>query len=142
MANTTKLIAGVAYTSLITTGLNSLADATATSASTAIDNTTNLNLLMDISLMLGSINPSGTPYIEIRKLELAGDGSTYDDSVLGAWIGRIDVTTGSSAKVGSLIGVPLTLGQFKLIAINRTGVSLAASANTLYYRTYSLQNNA
>lgn len=142
MANTTKLIAGVAYTSIITTGLNSLADGAAAAASSAIDNTSNLNLLMDLSIVLGSINPSGTPYIEFRKIELGGDGTNYDDSTLASWIGRIGLTTGSSAKYGSLIGVPLTLGQFKLIPINRTGVTLAASGNTLYYRTYSLNNNA
>jgi hypothetical protein len=141
MANKNLLIAGVAYTSLITTGLNSLADATATAASSAINNTTNLNTVMDIAIMLGSFNPSGSPYIEIRKLELNGDGSTYDDSTTSSIIGAIAVATGSSAKVGTLIGVPLTLGQFKIIAVNRTGTTLAASANTLYYRTYATQNN-
>lgn len=141
MANKNLLVAGVAYTSLITTGLNSLADAAATSASSAVDNTTNLNLYADFGLMLGSINPSGSPYLELRMLELNGDGSTYDDSTISAMIGNIAVTTGSSAKVGTLKRVPITLGQFKIIVINRTGVTLAASANTLYYRTYSEQNN-
>lgn len=141
MANKNLLVAGVAYTSLITTGLNSLADGSSTSASAAVDNTAALNLYADFGLMLGSVNPSGAPYLELRLLELNGDGSTYDDNAAGACVGTFIVTTGSSAKVATLRRVLLTLGQFKAIVVNRTGVTLAASANTLYYRTYSEQNN-
>lgn len=141
MANKNLLVAGVAYTSLITTGLDSLTDGSATTASTAVDNSTNLNLFADFGLMLGSFNPSGSPFLELRMLERNGDGSTYDDSTAGAWIGNIPVTTGSSAKVGTLKRIPLSVGLFKIIVINRTGATLAASSNTLYYRTYSEQNN-
>ena len=141
MANKNLLVAGVAYTSLITTGLNSLADGSSTSASSAVDNTTNLNLYADFGLMLGSINPSGAPYLELRLLELNGDGSTYDDDSAGATVGSFLITTGSSAKVATLKRVLLAPGQFKAVIVNRTGVSLAGSSNTLYYRTYSEQNN-
>lgn len=141
MANKNLLVAGVAYTSLVTTGLDSLTDGSSTAASSAVDNTANLNLYADFGLMLGSINPSGAPYLELRLLELNGDGSTYDDNSAGACVGAFQVTTGSSAKVATLKRVLLTLGQFKAIVVNRTGVTLAATANTLYYRTYSEQNN-
>lgn len=141
MANNTKLVAGVAWTSYLTTGLNSLGNGSSVLGA-AIDNTSNLNLLLDISVILGSINPSGTPYLELRIEELLGDGSTYSDDVGSNWSGRIELTTGSSAKNGHCVGIPLTLGQFKVRVYNRSGVSLASSGNTLYYRTYSLQNNA
>lgn len=141
MANKNLLVAGVGYTSLVTTALDSLSDGSSTTASSAVDNTTALNLFADFSLMLGSINPSGAPYLECRMLELAGDGSTYDNNTAGSFVGSFVVTTGSSAKVATLKRVLITLGQFKIIVVNRTGVSLASSANALYYRTYAEQNN-
>lgn len=141
MANKNLLVAGVAYASCLTTELNSLADATFSALGSAIVNSSNLNLYADFSIVLASLNPTGSPFLEIHLAELGGDGSNYDDLSNGTWVGNIVVTTGSSAKYGTLKRVPLTLGSFKPALKPRCNVSLASSGSTLYYRTYSEQNN-
>lgn len=141
MANKNLFVAGVAYASVLTTELNSLADATFSSLGSALVNSTNLNLYADFSIVLASLNPTGSPFIEIHMAELGGDGTNYDDLSDGTWVGNIRVTTGSSAKYGSLKRVPLTIGQWKPAIKNRTNVSLASSSSILYARFYAEQNN-
>lgn len=141
MAAIGKYNIDTAWTSFMTTALNSLATATDSAASSAISNGTNLALLMDISLNLGSFNPSGTPFLEIHLLPLSGDGSTYADKSAATLVDTIQVKTGSSAKVAEAIGIPVPPGDYKLIIVNQTGASLAASANTAYYRLYDYNLN-
>lgn len=141
MASIGKYNIDTAFTSFVTTGLNSLTTGSATASSSAITNGTSLALLMDISLNLGSFNPSGTPYLEIHLLPLSGDGSTYADQSAQTLVATIQVTTGASAKVAVAIGIPVQPGDFKLQVKNVTGATLAASANTGYYRLYDYNLN-
>lgn len=129
------------FTNALTTGLDSLASGSATAASTAIDNSTNLDMFADFSAILGSINPSGTPYLELHLLPRLGDASTYADRSTSTLAGQLVVTTGSSAKSGMFVsfnGGPIIIppGLFKVQVVNQTGVSLAASGNTVSYRAY------
>lgn len=143
MANKAVWVVDTAFTSALTTALNSLTNGSVSALSSAIANGTSLDMLMDIGLMLGSINPSGAPYVEIHAARLNGDGTTYDNVFAGGptLIGLLGVSTGSSAKVGSLIGIQIPPGSFELAVVNQTGVTFAASANTLYYRLYSVNLN-
>ena len=138
MANLTRLEAQDTRDSVLTTGLNSLASGSATAASSAVDNTTTRYQLCDDEMVLGSINPSGSPYVEIHFLkEIVSDGSTtFEDRTLGTLVGIIPVTTGSSAKNGSVKRVPLPDGDFKVVAVNQTGQTLAASGNSMYLHRF------
>jgi len=141
MANVGKYNVDTAYTSLMTTALNSITTGSATAASSAITNSTNLALWMDVSLMLGSVNPSGTPYLELHLLPKAGDGSTYADRSAQTLVDTLVVTTGSSAKVAQSIGIVVPPGDYELMLVNQMGVTTASSGNTLYYRLYDMNLN-
>jgi len=141
MASVGKYNIDTAFTSFSTTALNSLTTGSLATVSSAITNGTGLALLMDISLNLGSFNPSGTPYLEIHLLPLSGDGSTYADQSANTLVATLQVTTGSSAKVAVACGIPVQPGDFKLQIKNVTGSTLAASSNTAYYRLYDYNLN-
>lgn len=141
MASIGKYNIDTAFTSFATTSLNSLTTGSLTGVSANIANGTNLALLMDISLNLGSFNPSGTPYLEIHLQPLSGDGSTNADQSAQTLVATIQVTTGASAKVALAVGIPVPPGDFKLNIKNVTGATLAASANTAYYRLYDYNLN-
>ncbi len=149
---TEKLIAGgvSAYTDLgAVSGLNSLVNTNACVISTDIDNSSNLDLLIDISISLGSITPTGTPYLALYLYPLNQDTSTYGDGRFGSsaagpppspyWIGNIPLVTSAGVQVGSIEGVVLPRGNFKIVACNVSGVTLASSSNTAKYRTTNRQ---
>lgn len=131
----------VAFTSFMTTLLNSLTTGSFSGLSGNIANGTNLALLMDVSLNLGSFNPSGTPYLEIHLCPLSGDGATYADVSSETLVATVQVTTGSSAKVALAENIVVPPGDFKIQIKNVTGATLAASANTAYYRLYDYNLN-
>lgn len=140
MANLGKYNLEAAFASIITTALNSLASGS-TATSSAITNSSTKALLLDLSLNLGSFNPSGTPYFEIHLLPLSGDGSTYVDQNAQTVVDTVQVNAGSSAKVATSIAIPIPPGDFKIAIKNVTGASLAASANTAYSRSYDYDLN-
>lgn len=143
MANTARWLVDTAYTAALTTQLNSLANATASALSSAIANGTSLDMLMDVSLMLGSITPGSGPYVEIHMSTLMGDGATYATVFAGGptLVGVLGVSSGASAKNMAALGIQIPPGSFELAVVNQTGVALAASANTLYYRLYTANLN-
>lgn len=143
MANTARWLVDTAYTSIMTTPLNSLANATASSLSSAITNGTGLDMLMDVSLMLGSITPGSGPYVEIHMASQMGDGATYADVFAGGptMVGVLGVRSGASAKNMAQLGIQIPLGSFELAVVNQSGVAFAASGNTLYYRLYTANLN-
>jgi hypothetical protein len=126
------------FASQLTTELNSLANATDSAASAAYDNSTNLDLFADVSLVLASINPtdSAGARCEIHLLPRLADGSTYADISSNTIVGVITVTDTSSAKNAMLRGVPIPPGFFKWALTNRTTVTLGASSNVVSVRTY------
>jgi hypothetical protein len=128
----------------VTITLNSVTTDTSAIGTTVIANGTNLELYMDVSLRLGSINPTGAPYVELHRQALLDDGTTYEDVALSGatMIAAAPVTTGSSAKNVSFMPprYPLLIppGSFRLAVVNRTGQTFAGSGNSLNYRLYSL----
>ena len=125
------------------TALNSLANNTNSSASSAIDNSTNLDLEMDVELVLaaqGSARSNGAQvylYI-VRSLD---GGSNYAD-VLESMndpvaVFTLDAATTARREVKTDIRIPP--GFFKLYVRNATGQAFAASGNTIKYRTRQVQ---
>jgi len=144
MANSAKLIAGASagWVSALTnsTDLDTKSTGTAILASPAITNGTGLDLLMDLSLQLSSVNPSGAPYWEVHLLPLLADGTTYADRSNQTLVDQMAVTTGTSAKNAASIGIPLPPGDFKIQIVNQMGVS-TVTTNTFKYRTYNYNLN-
>lgn len=142
---TDKWIAPESTATALTTELNSLADGSYTNASSAIDNETDLYKFIDFEVVLASLTPTGSPYVSIYAV-YSLDGTNYADGG-GATAPRntsllatLDTSTSTGAKRLVTSG-PILLSpfKFKLIALNKCGVSLASSGNTLKYRRFNGQ---
>lgn len=155
-ALTQKLIAGaVAWTSCFGTEVNSLASGNAVMSSVQIDNSGNLDMFMDVSFSLGSVTSAGTPYLGLYWYPLNQDGSTYGDSRFASsttafppqnyYVGfaglpvGTQVLTGEFQLPGRRSPIILPVGAGKLVLYNGAGIALAASANTIKYRTSNRQ---
>jgi hypothetical protein len=132
------------WTSLTISGLNSLADGSVAVSSTTVTNGTGADFYMDVSLFLGSFNPSGAPFIELHLVPLMHDGTTYPDVLAGGptVIATAQVATGASTK--EVIWTPpryallIPPGTFQVGIGNRTGTAFAASGNALQVRPYAI----
>lgn len=140
---------GLTWTDVgVSTTLNSLADGNAIICSSEIDNSSALDLFMDLSCSLGSITPgAGAPFVGIFMMPTNQDGTTWGD---GRFASAAAGPPPSSYLIGAFPGVPSTAGivtgiiqkielppaKFKLVAYNKMLVALASSGNVLKYRTY------
>lgn len=116
------------------TGLNSLANGSgATSA--AVSNS-ELDTIADVEVVLASLTPTVANF-EIFVVRMI-DGTNYEDvPPLAGYAGAVFPTTSVGAKRLVLAGVPVPPRDHKWYAVNRTGVALGASGNTVkvyYYR--------
>lgn len=123
--------------------LDSVANNAAALSTTDITNGSSLELFADVSLILGSINPSGAPAVELHLRALTHNGTNFADVVTGAptLVGASPVTTGSSIKYvlwGGPNRIVIPPGTFRWGIVNRTGVTFAGSGNALQHRLYSL----
>jgi hypothetical protein len=145
MASTFKWVAPESTASALTTELNSLANGSYSNASSAIDNETDLYEYISLELALASLNPTGSPYVAVYAV-YSVDGTNYDDGggatapPAGTLLTTFDISTGSATKRRTRTGLVLAPLKFKLIVLNGTAVSFAASANTLKYRRYNEQS--
>lgn len=121
---------------VLSTGLNSLASGSgATSA--AISNT-ELDTLADLEFVCGSITPGSNAIVDLYLVGTV-DGTNYGDTpglLVGAWT----ITSGTGAKREFITGVPVPPRDHKWHVVQRTGVTLPASGNTVkayYYRAGS-----
>lgn len=146
--------ATVALTSYLTTDLNGIADENI-QVGAAINNETNLCTYMDVEVKLASLDLSAQSNcaIYIYLLESVDGGTDFDTNTdntatealmppadkICAILG-IRPGSGAEAKVAVKSVIPIPPGRFKLGFRNKTGASLAASGNTLSYRTYNLQS--
>lgn len=129
-------------TSILTTELDGLANATMSSASSAIDNSSNLDLFMDLQLYVhtqGSARSAGAT-VEVY-LSIALDGTNYSD-VLAATselIAVFPLDAATTARYVTRRDIPIPpSATFKLAVYNRTGQAFAANTSTLRYRTHSV----
>lgn len=132
-------------TSALTTELNSLATATASALGPAQDNSSNLDLYADfvLSVTFGT-NPTANSTVDLYLLP-AVDGTNYADAVVAATpaknmlVGSFYVRAVTTAQLIAITNVPIP-EKFKMMVINNTGQTMAASANTVKYQSWHLQS--
>jgi hypothetical protein len=125
--------------------LDSLADATLSAASTAISNQNNLDTHALIEINLGSLNPTGTPYLELYMTK-APDNTNYEEAPVIAGTSRntliatLPVPTGTATKrvMTGLITIPPC--PIRFYVGNQLNVTMAASGNTIDVYTANLQD--
>ena len=133
-------------TQALSTELNSLATATASSASAAQDNSTNLDLYADfvLSVTFGTA-PTANNTVDLYLLPSFDGGTTYADAVVATaaaknmLIGSFYVRNVNTLQVMTISNVPIP-EKFKVMVVNNTGQTMAASANTLKYQSWHLQS--
>lgn len=122
---------------VLTTELNSLADASRTNAGTEVDNSTNLDQYgkLELSVTFGT-NPSAGAYVEIHMVTAPGgtnyeDGSSSVDPGLHTVVCSIPVRATTSAQ--RLMSPMFTMqpAKTKFILLNKTGQSFPSSGSTL-----------
>lgn len=126
----------------LSTELNSLANGANTAASSAIDNTTNLDLFLDVELVLaaqGSARSSGATVSLYLTTSL--DGTNYDDvhETTAELVAVFPLDAATTARRRTVRDVPIPPANFKLFARNNTGQTLAASGSTIRYRAHSVE---
>lgn len=136
MATVQQWVAGDTIATALSTELNSLANGSATAASTAIDNETGLYQYLNLELVLASLTPTGAPTVSVYITYSTDNGTSFDDvsSAEAELLAVLPLSTTASTKRVSRGAIPIRPLQFKLFAVNNSGVALAASANTVRYR--------
>lgn len=128
----------------MSTELNSLGNGANAIASTAIDNSTNLDLWDDLILNVtfGSA-PSAGGYISVYILPSL-DGTTYSDGGSGVnpdpglLVGSFNPHAVTTAQHIVLRQVPLPPGKFYYLIQNNSGQAFPASSSTLQRNPYHL----
>jgi hypothetical protein len=141
--------AGLTWTSLDSSSLNSLASTNAILSGTQIDNSTSLDMFADISLILASATFVAPAYVGIYLYPLSDDNATYGDGRFGSAaagpppsnyaVGTIGLVAGTQAQTGQLLRIIIPPAKFKFVYYNLGGVAWNASGNTVKYRTYNQQ---
>ena len=142
MATTSHKAYTQSATTILSTELNSITANNNTSLSSAIDNTTNLDLFMDVELVLaaqGSSRSNGA-YVALYMVQ-ALDGTNYGDAqeLAAKLIATFPLDAATTARRSTFQDIPIPPGLIKVFARNVTGQTLAASGNTVKYRTHSVQ---
>lgn len=148
---TVKIGAYGTSVSVLTTELNSLANGSVSGLSgsgsgTIFDNTTNLNLYVDLVLTVtfGSAPTSGNTLDLYAAYSL--DGTNYDvmpaagTTLPNAWkrVGSFALQSAGTTQVITITRVPLTPGKIKFQLANGSGVALPASGSTVVAYPYSM----
>lgn len=149
MANIGKWGNLASVVTLLTTELNALGNGSASAASSAIANQTNLDVYADVELVLASLSPAAPNYLTLYILE-AIDGTNYP-SATGSVLRNqpsqilctfpIDTTAATAQRV-VVRNVVLPPGTFKVVLDNQAGVALGATGNTVKMITYDVDLNA
>lgn len=131
--------------------VNSMASGSAVLSSVAdITNGTALDLFADLSVQLGAITTATPFYLGVYIYPLNSDGTTYGDSQFSSGTQTAKVPGGiyyagsiifpsvtTTAVTGTLERIVLPPGSFRFLVYNQVGATLAASSNTIKYRTYN-----
>jgi hypothetical protein len=131
-----------AIASALTTDLNSLANGSASAASAALDNTSNLDLYHDLTLTIatqGSARSAGAT-VSVY-LTMALDGTNYDDTnaTTAELVAVFPLDAATTARQATRRDIPVPPGLFKYFVVNSTGQAFAASGNILEYRAHSIE---
>jgi len=129
------------WTTALSSGLDSLAN-DGLAISSAIDNSTNNDLFMDIEVYLASVDLSSqtNPAIYIWLLART-DGINFEDGGTSTPPARapdaiIPLQEVNAAQRVFARMLMLTPDQVKILIQNKTGASLASTGNTVKYNTY------
>jgi hypothetical protein len=140
---------GLTWTTHMSTELNSLASTNAILASADIVNGTALDRYMDVSLALAAITTPATAglNVSLHIYNLSDAGAFYGDNrFVTAAVGPPNIAPCATiplvinvtqVQYGQATGIVIPPGTFRLVLTNNAGVALAASGNTLKYRTYN-----
>lgn len=127
------------------TTLTSLANNGFTSLSDEIDNSTNKYAFADIYVELGSAAFTANSTFEIYIVPTV-DGTNYPTWTTGTsdetenfnhFVASVFTSGGTAAQKMVVTDLPLPNGKFKFAFRNKGGVTLASSANTVYWRPQS-----
>lgn len=142
MATTKHKAYTAAIATVLSTELNSLGSGSTSSASSAIDNTSNLDLFADLTLTIAlQASARSTGAIVSVYMTQALDGTNYDDtlSTTAELVAVFPLDAATTARQATRRDVPIPPGLFKLFVVNSTGQALAASGNLLEYRAHSIE---
>lgn len=149
IAESSGYLAAAAAVTWTSGGPNSLAANTYSGLSDEIDNSTTKYMYVDLYLELGSAAFSGASSgIEIYLVpsvtgtsypKWTGGVSTDETENIPHYVGFMATSASTTTQEMVLLFVKLPPGKYKWAIRNRggTGVALAASGNTLYWRPHS-----
>lgn len=138
---TTKHSAYGAIVSDFTTALNSIANNANSAASAAIDNTTALDLYIDLELVLAAQGVARTAGATVNVyLTPSIDGTNYTDvnETVAELVATFILDAATTARRVAIRDIPIPPGLYKLFVRNQTGQAFAASGNTLKRRPHSI----
>ncbi len=115
---------------MLTTELNSLANAGTSALGTAWDNTSARYVQAAGEVYLASLTPTSGGYVQVYLVP-APDGTNYGDIVNSNLVATIYPSTSASVKRLTFENVPLGPYLYKVALKNVAGVALAASGNTV-----------
>ena len=138
----------------LSTELNTDADKTWSELSGEYDNSTNGYLFMDVEVSLASADfttPGGADMAYEIYVVPSVDGTNYPDTVNTGvadtpqennqyFVGSVTIHSVSAAFIGTLRGVEVPIGKWKLFVRNRSNRALAASGNTIKWRPWSYKS--
>jgi hypothetical protein len=126
----------------LTTELNSLGSGSASAASSALDNTSNLDLYHDLTLTVAAQGGARSAGAAVSVyLVMALDGTNYDDvnATTAELVAVFTLDAATTARQLTRRDVPVPPGLFKYFVVNGTGQAFAASGNILEYRAHSIE---
>jgi hypothetical protein len=141
MATTKHKTYSASIASALTTELNSLANNTDSSASSAIDNTSGLDLYHDLTFTVATQGGARSAGATVAVyLVPALDGTNYDAVISGTaeLVAVFTLDAATTARQSTRRDVPVPPGLFKYVLRNQTGQAFASSGNILEYRPHSL----
>jgi hypothetical protein len=135
-------------TTAMSTELNALGATTGKAISSAIDNSTDLDLFANLELAVDFVSaPTANTIIEVYLLPAVDDtGTVYPDgssSILpqsSLYVGGFAVRAVTSAQVMMLRGIALPPGFYKWLVQNTTNQAFPATGSTLRANCYQLQS--
>ena len=136
---TVKHVIGTAITTIMTTALNSLADGSESSASTEVDNRTNLDLVADFEFVMASIGTGSRDGDILLYATYEVDGTNYSDDRHLIGIFKTN-DAGNGARRCIIKDVPLRPHPTTYYIQNECGLQLASSGNTLKIITSNVQD--
>jgi hypothetical protein len=142
MATTQHQAYAAAIASVLTTDLNSIANAAISAASSAIDNTSNLDLYDDLTFTIATQGGTRSAGATVSVLMVqALDGTNYDDveATCGQLVAVFPLDAATTARQVSVRDVPIPPGLFKYFVRNNTGQAFASSGNILERRPHSIE---